>query len=122
MIAYTNHRKTSSAKRNSSWMPKLSEKDRRKWRRLCLKITKLQQQRWQQNSLFSLKTVSTKTVWWELHKSNVPGTAAIAKPLDTENNVKGKKDGVTIIKPGCLMIGICSIVGQMSYPSHSSQH
>jgi len=33
-----------------------------------------------------LETVSTKTAWWELHKSNIHGRAAIAKPLITENS------------------------------------
>ena len=67
---------------------------------------KIQQlhQRWQQNSILILKTVSTKTVWWELCKSNICGTDAIVKPLITEKMVKGEKDGVMIIKPGCLMI------------------
>jgi hypothetical protein len=31
---------------------------------------KILQQRWQQNFIFIMKTVSTKIVWWELHKSN----------------------------------------------------
>ena len=32
--------------------------------------------------------VSTKTVQQELHKSNIHGRAAIAKPLSTQNNAK----------------------------------
>jgi hypothetical protein len=36
--------------------------------------------------IFILKTISTNTVWWELHKSNVHGTAVVAKPLTTDNS------------------------------------
>ena len=35
--------------------------------------------------------VSTKLVRQELHKSNIHGRAAIATPLSTENNAKGRK-------------------------------
>jgi hypothetical protein len=35
--------------------------------------------------------VSTKTVRRELHKCNIHGTAAIAKPLITESNVQIRK-------------------------------
>jgi hypothetical protein len=35
-----------------------------------------------------LEADSTKTVWRELHKSNIHGRAAIAKPLITENNAE----------------------------------
>jgi len=49
--------------------------------------------------------VSTKMVQCELDKSNIYSRAAIAKPLITENNDNRRKDGVIIIKPGCLMIG-----------------
>jgi len=35
--------------------------------------------------------VSTKSIWQELHKSNIHSTAAIAKPLITENNAKRPK-------------------------------
>ena len=51
--------------------------------------------------------VSTKTVRREIHKSNILGTAAIAKAPITEKKkpLKGEKDGVMIIKPGRLMTG-----------------
>ena len=35
--------------------------------------------------------VSTKTVWWELHKYNIQSTAATAKPLITGRNAKRRK-------------------------------
>jgi hypothetical protein len=44
MMAYTDHVKTSSAKRNSDRKPKRSEKDRCTLRGMSLKITKLLQQ------------------------------------------------------------------------------
>jgi len=50
--------------------------------------------------------VSTKTVWQELHHCNIHSRVAVAKPLTAENNAKDEKDGVMIIKLGCLMIGI----------------
>jgi hypothetical protein len=66
--------------------------------------------------------VSTKRVRYELHKSNIRGTGATAKPLITENNAKRlKKDGVIIIKPGRLMIGNTQY-GQTSRLSRFSQH
>jgi hypothetical protein len=49
--------------------------------------------------------VSTKMVQCELHKSIIHSTAAIAKPLITENNDNRRKDGVIIIQSGWLMIG-----------------
>jgi hypothetical protein len=54
------------------------------WRGLYLKIIELLQLRWQETSVFILKTVSTKTVWRELHKSNIRGRAAVAQPPITE--------------------------------------
>jgi hypothetical protein len=35
--------------------------------------------------------VSTKTIWCELHKCNIHGRAAIAKPLITESNAQMRK-------------------------------
>ena len=59
------------------------------WRGLCLKIMELLQQRWQQNSIFIVKTLfPPKTVRRELHRSNIHGKAETAKPLITENNDK----------------------------------
>jgi hypothetical protein len=79
------------------------------------------QQRRQQNSIFISKNhVSEKTVWQQLHKSKIHGTAAIAKPLITENNTKRQKHGMMVIKPGCLMIG--NTYGQMSGLSRCFQH
>jgi len=61
------------------------------WRGLYLKITELLQQRWQQTSVFILKTVSTKTVWRELHKSNYRGRAAVVQLPITDSKAKRRK-------------------------------
>jgi hypothetical protein len=53
MTANINHGKTSSVKRNSGRKPKLSKGIAVLWRGSCLKIIKLLQQRWQQNSTFT---------------------------------------------------------------------
>ena len=47
MTAYTNHGKTSPAKRNGCQKPKLSERGTVHWRGLCLNIIELPHQRWQ---------------------------------------------------------------------------
>ena len=65
--------------------------------------------------------VSTKTVWLELHKSSVQGRVAIGKCMITEKKLKGKKDGMMIIKPGHRMFGNTSH-GQTSRPSCCSQY
>ena len=69
MTAYTNHGKTSSAKRNSGRKPELSEMYRVHWRGLCLKIVELLQQRWQQKSVFILKTLSQLWCFSTVHRS-----------------------------------------------------
>jgi transposase len=106
MTAYTNHGKTSSAERNSGRKPKLSERDRRKmkWfvsknhRSTAAKVTA-------ELNIHLEGPVSTKTTRRELQRSSIHGRVAIAEPLITQNNAKSEKDGVFIIKPGCLMIG-----------------
>jgi len=57
MTAYTNHGKTSSTKRNGGRKPELNERDRLTLKRIVSKILELPQQRWQQNSVFILKTL-----------------------------------------------------------------
>jgi hypothetical protein len=60
MATYKNHGRISSAKRNTGQKPELSETD---WRGLCLSITELLQQRWQQIFIITLKTISSKTAF-----------------------------------------------------------
>jgi hypothetical protein len=54
--------------------------------------------------------VSTKTVQRGLHRSNIHGRAAIAKPLVTESNALMCNDGVTDIKHGHQTIGNMHVV------------
>jgi len=79
--------KTSSAKRNSGQKPKLSERDHRTLKRTVSKndstAAKVTADIW--------KTISTWTVWQELHKSNTHSRASTANPLITENNAKRHK-------------------------------
>jgi len=57
MTTYTNHGKISS-RRKSGRKPKLSERDRRTFKKTMSKrFIELLQQRWQQNSVFILKTL-----------------------------------------------------------------
>ena len=89
MIACTNHGKTSSSKRNSGWKPNLSDRDGHMLKRMvsknhgttAAKVTA-------ELSVHLEDPFSTKTVQQELHKSNIHGRAAIAKPLSTQNNTK----------------------------------
>jgi hypothetical protein len=55
-------------------------------------------------SVYHKDPVSIITVRQELHKSNIHGTAATAKPPFTESKTKSEKDDVVIIKPGHLTI------------------
>jgi hypothetical protein len=54
--------------------------------------------------------VSTKTARCELHKSNIHGRAAIAKPLITEVMSTCLKDGVTTMKPGHQTTGKARVI------------
>lgn len=92
MTAYTKHGKTSSAKRNSGRNPKLTDRDRRTLKRIVARQHKTTAAKVtaELNTHLS-NTVSTKTVRWELHKANIHGRAAIAKPFITEANAKLRK-------------------------------
>jgi hypothetical protein len=90
MLAFTNHRKATSAKRNSG--------ENQHWQKeivihregLFRKITELLQHSWQDSrtEYSSWRPVSIKTVRRELDKSNIHGSgrAAIAKPPITQGN------------------------------------
>jgi transposase len=92
VTAYTDHGKTSSAERNCGRQPKLSERDRRTLKRIAsknyrtaaVKVTA-------ELNTHPKDPFSTKTVRRELHKSNIHGRPAIAKPLITESNAKRRK-------------------------------
>jgi transposase len=87
--AYTNHGKRTSAKRNIGRKSKLTKRDRHILRRIVSRnhiptaahvIAEL--------NIYLEDPVSTKTVRRELHKSNIYGRAAIAKPLITVSNAQ----------------------------------
>jgi len=92
MTAYTKHGKTSSPKRNSGRNPKLTDRDRRTLKKIVARQHKTTATKVtaELNAHLS-NTVSTKTVRRELHKANIHGRAAIAKPLITEANAKLRK-------------------------------
>jgi hypothetical protein len=85
MLAYTNHRKTISVKRNSGRKSALTGRDCHILRKIVLKNqrTAAAQVTAELNRLPE-DPVSTKTVQHELHKSHIHGRAAIAKPLITD--------------------------------------
>jgi transposase len=80
--AYMNRGKTSSTKRNSGRKSSLTERDRHTLKMIVLKNHTNTAA--QNNHLED--PVSTKTVQHELHKTNIHGRAAVAKPLITESN------------------------------------
>jgi hypothetical protein len=92
MMAYTNHGKTSPAKKNSGRKPKLSERNSRTLKRsvsnnhrtTAAKVTA-------ELSIHLKDPVSITTVARKLQKSNIQATATIDKPLVTENNAKRPK-------------------------------
>ena len=92
MTACTKHGKTSSVKRNSGRNPKLTNRDRRTLKRIVARQHKTTAAKVtaELNTHLS-NTVSTKTVRWELHKSNIHGRTAIARLFITEVNAKLRK-------------------------------
>jgi hypothetical protein len=102
LTAYTNHGKKSSSKRNSGRKPKLSERYRRTSKKT---VSKSQTTTRVELSIRLEDSFSTKTARRELKKCSTHGKLAIVEPLISENNIQWQKDGVMIIKPGCLMMG-----------------
>ena len=104
MTIYTNHGKTSSTDTKSGRKPQLSERDRRKMTWIVSKIRRITAANVAAELSIHLEgPVSTKIARWQLHRYNIHGGVAIAKPVITQNNAKSEKDGVIIIKPGRLM-------------------
>jgi hypothetical protein len=100
MSAYTNHGKTSSAKRNSGRKSTLAERDRRTLRRIVSKNHRnIAAQLIAELNIHLEDPVSTKTVRRELHKANIHGRLTITKPLIIEVILRCVNDGVTTIKP-----------------------
>jgi IS30 family transposase len=92
MSAYTRHGKTTSAKRNSEQKSTLTERDCCTLGRTVSKNyrTTTPQVRAELNMLLE-DPISPKNFPCELHKSNIHGRAAIAKPLITESNAQIRK-------------------------------
>jgi hypothetical protein len=87
--AYTNHGKTTSAKRNSERKSTLTETDHHIFRKIVLKnyTTTAAKVRAELN-IHLEDPVSTKTVSHGLHKSNIHERAAITKSLISESNAQ----------------------------------
>jgi FixJ family two-component response regulator len=89
MSAYTNHEKTASAKRNSGRISALTKRGRHTLGRIVSKNSAdTSVQVTAELNIHLEDPVSTKTVTRELHKSNIHGRAAMAKPLSTESNAQ----------------------------------
>jgi hypothetical protein len=71
----------------------VAERDRRTLRIVSKNhtTTAAQVDRTAELNIHLVDPVSTKTVGRELHKSNIPGRAAIAKPLIAESNAQMRK-------------------------------
>jgi transposase len=89
--AYTNHGKTTSAKRNSGRKSTLTERDRRTLRIVSKNHRITAAQVTTELNIHLVDPVSTKTVRRELHISNIHSRAAIAKPLITESKAQMRK-------------------------------
>jgi hypothetical protein len=102
MQAYMNHGKTTSAKRNSGRNSTLTERGRRTLRIVSKNHTITAAQVTAEELIIRLeKPDSTNTVLHQLHKSNIHGRAAVAKPVITESNVHMHiNESVTTIKSG----------------------
>ena len=91
MATYTDHGKTSSAERNSGRKPKLSERNRRALKRAVSKHYRTAAANVAAQLSTRLEDLHPQIVRRELHKSNIHGRSAIAKPPITENNTKRRK-------------------------------
>jgi hypothetical protein len=114
MFTYTNHGKTTSAKSNCGQKSTMTRRDRRVLRRTVPKNHRTTAaQVTEELNIHLEKTVSTKTVRCEFHKSNTHGRAATAKPLITESDAQMRKqwchDHKTWASDNCKRV--CNMVG-----------
>jgi len=86
--AYTNHGKTSSADRNSSRKPKLSERDRRILKRSVSKNHRTTAAKVTAELNIQLEDRFHKNSLTRASQINIHGRVAIVKPLITANNAK----------------------------------
>jgi predicted transcriptional regulator len=89
-MEYTTHGNTSATKRNSGRKSKPSERDRRTLKRILSNNYSTAAKETAELIIHLEDPVST-TVRRKLHKSNIQGTATIAKPLVNENNARRPK-------------------------------
>jgi hypothetical protein len=89
MSSYTNHGKTTLVKWNGQKKSTLTERDCRTLRRTVLKYHKIAAAHMIAGLNIHLEDAAfIKTVRCVLHKSNIHGKAAIAKPLITDSNAQ----------------------------------
>jgi transposase len=89
MLAYMNHGKTTSLKRNSGEKSTVTERYHHTFRRTVLKNHRTTEaQVTTELNIHLQDPVSTKTVQRELHRSTIQGRAASAKLLLTESNAQ----------------------------------
>jgi hypothetical protein len=89
ILAFRNHGKTTSVKRNSGLKSTLTEGNRKYIENDCFEKSHnycSTGDRTAELNIHLEDPVSTENVRCELHKSNIHGRAAIAKPLITESN------------------------------------
>ncbi|XP_023702696.1 zinc finger CCHC domain-containing protein 10-like [Cryptotermes secundus] len=95
MSAYTDHGKTTSAKKNSGRKATLTERERSSCiENDCFEKSQNYCSTGDRTAALNIRfedTISTKTVRRKLHKPNNHGRAAIAKPLITESNAQMSK-------------------------------
>jgi hypothetical protein len=92
MSAYTNHGKTTSAKRNGGQKSALTERDCLTLRSFVSKNhTTVAAYVAAELNIHLVDPVSTKAARHELHKFNIHGRAKCAKPLITESNAQMHK-------------------------------
>jgi hypothetical protein len=99
--AYTNHVKTTSAKRNSRRKSTLTERDRRVLKGLFREITEILQHRWQQNWISISKTLFPQKLS-DVSFTNATSTVGL-QLLNLwllKVMLRCVNDGVTIMKPG----------------------
>jgi len=92
MTEYANHGTTSTAKRNSGWKPRLSERDCHTLKTTVSKNHRTTASNVQAElNIHFEDPVSTKTVHQQLHKFTIHSTAATATLLITENAKSWKR-------------------------------
>jgi hypothetical protein len=115
MWTYTDLENTMLAKRNSGQNLTLTEKRSSYLEKDCFEKSQKYCSRGDRTAELNIHSedpVSTKTVRYELHKSNIHGSAAIAKPPLIKNNSRMCKRWcpVTAMKPGHQTTGKAHVI------------